>query len=281
MYYNEAKTKFVAEKAVWNKERKRHMKLGAQLYSVRDHLTTPEDIRETFLEMKRIGYQNVQLSGNKPIDALTLREICRETDTEIVITHTAPERVLNETEKVIAEHKLFACPVIGIGSMPKEYRDGAEGVEKFLSDYAEAAKKIEAAGLRIAYHNHAFEFTTMYDETRTVFDYMLEACPTWQFTADVYWITFGGYDAATYLRKIGGERLMNVHFKDMAADEARSICACGDGVLDFTALTEVCAELGVRNVLVEQDNANKFEDGDIAQMRRSFAHLRPIIPVEE
>ena len=42
----------------------------------------------------------------------------------------------------------------------------------------------------------------------------------------------------------------------------------------------VCEELGVKNILVEQDNANKFEDGDIAQMTRSFVHLRPIIPME-
>ena len=256
------------------------MKLGAQLYSVRDHLTTPEDVRATFLTMKEIGYENVQLSGNKPIDADILRSICLETGTDIVITHTDPVRVMNETEAVIAEHKIFDCPVIGLGSMPKEYRNGKEGVEKFLADFAPAAKKIQEAGLKLAYHNHAFELTTAYDETRNVFDYMIEQCTDWLFTADVYWFAFGNCDPAEYLRKIGGDRLINVHFKDMANNEERSICACGDGVIDFAALTEVCLELGVQNILVEQDNANKFESGDIEQMRRSFAHLRPIVPTE-
>ena len=256
------------------------MKLGAQLYSVRDHLKTPEDVRATFLKMKEIGYQNVQLSGNAPIDAEVLRNICEETGTSIVITHTAPERILNETEAVIAEHKIFGCPVIGIGSMPKEYRDGAEGVERFIADFSEAFAKIEAAGLKIAYHNHAFELTTAYDETRSVFDYMIETLKTMQFTADVYWIRKGGGDEAEYLRRIGSDRLINVHFKDMAKDEEQSICACGDGVIDFAKLTAVCEELGVKNILVEQDNANKFEDGDIAQMEKSFRHLRPIIPMD-
>ena len=256
------------------------MKLGAQLYSVRDHLKTPEDVKATFLTMKEIGYENVQLSGNAPIDAEVLKGICEETGTDIVITHIDPARVMNETDEVIREHKIFGCPVIGLGSMPKEYRNGAEGVEKFLADFAPAAAKIEAAGLKIAYHNHAFELTTAYDESRNVFDYMIEACPNWQFTADVYWLAYGNCDPAAYLRKIGGDRLINVHFKDMSKLEDRSICACGDGVIDFAALTEVCSELGVKNILVEQDNANKFEDGDIAQMRRSFAHLRPIIPKE-
>ena len=256
------------------------MKLGAQLYSVRDHLKTPEDLRATFLKMKEIGYENVQLSGRPIDDAELFLEVSRESGLDIVLTHTATARIKDETDAVIAEHKLFGCPVVGIGAMDKEYRGSAEGAERFVADFAEATKKIEAAGLKLAYHNHAFELETAYDETRNVFDYLLDACPTWLFTADVYWFAKGGVDPATYLRKIGGERLVNVHFKDMDKTEARDICACGDGVIDFAALTKVCEELGVQNVLVEQDNANKFEDGDIAQMEKSFAHLRPIVPKE-
>lgn len=255
------------------------MKLGAQLYSVRDHLTNPEDMSELFLKMKEIGYQNVQLSGHKVTDAETIRKISKETGMEIVITHTDPNRILNDTDAVIAEHKLFGCPVVGIGSMPKEYRT-PEGVELFVKTFTPAVEKIEAAGLKIAYHNHAFELTSAYDETRNLFDYLIENCPTWQFTADVYWFEKGDCDAETYLRRIGADRLINVHFKDMDKTEDRAICACGDGVIDFVRLTAVCEELGVKNILVEQDNANKFEDGDIAQMARSFAHLRPIIPME-
>lgn len=256
------------------------MKLGAQLFSVRAHLKTPEDVRATFLKMKEIGYQNVQLSGHAPIDAEILRDICKESGLSIVVTHTAPQRILEETDAVIAEHKTFGCPIIGIGAMPKEYRESAEGARAFVETFTPAIKKIEKSGLQIAYHNHAFELTTAYDESRNVFDYLIDACPTWQFTADVYWIQKGGYDIATYLRKIGSERLTNVHFKDMANNEEKGICACGDGVIDFKALTAVCEELGVKNILVEQDNAADFEGGDIAQMEKSFAYLRPVIPME-
>lgn len=261
-------------------ERENIMKLGAQLFSVRNHLTTAEDMRDLFLKMKEIGYQNVQLSGHKVHDAELIKEISRESGLPIVITHTDPNRILNETEAVIAEHKLFDCPVVGIGSMPKEYRETPEGARQFVETFTPAIEKIEAAGLKIAYHNHAFELTTPYDEKRNVYDYLIDTCKTWLFTADVYWIKKGGYDIETYLRKIGGERLVNVHFKDMADNEEQSICACGDGVIDFEKLTRVCETLGVVNVLVEQDNANKFESGDIEQMRRSFMHLRPIIPMD-
>ena len=256
------------------------MKLGAQLYSVRDHLTNPEDMKALFWKMREIGYQNVQLSGHKVTDAEIIREISQETGMEIVLTHTDPARILGETDAVIAEHKRFGCSVVGIGSMPKEYRDGKEGAERFVAEFTPAIRKIEAAGLKIAYHNHAFELTTPYDVERNVYDYLIDECPTWLFTADVYWIKKGECDIETYLRKIGSARLTNVHFKDLDKTEEKGICACGDGVIDFAELTKICEELGVKNVLVEEDNANKFEDGDIAQMERSFRHLRPIIPME-
>lgn len=256
------------------------MKLGAQLFSLRDHLTTYEDARAIFFKMKEIGYQNVQLSGHKIDDAEKILEISRASGLDIVLTHTSPERILEETDAVIAEHKTFGAPIVGIGSMPKEYKESAEGARKFVADFTPAIKKIEEAGLQIAYHNHAFELTTPYDEERNVFDYLIDTCKTWQFTADVYWIKKGGYDIESYLRKIGGDRLINVHFKDMANNEEKSICACGDGVIDFEKLTRVCEELGVKNVLVEQDNARDFEDGDISQMEKSFKHLRPIIPMK-
>ena len=256
------------------------MKLGAQLFSLRDHLTNAEDMRALFSKVKEIGYQNVQLSGHKVHDAELIREISMESGLPIVITHTAPDRILNETDAVIAEHKLFGCSVVGIGAMPKEYRETAEGARQFVETFMPAIQKIEAAGLKIAYHNHAFELTTPYDEGRNVYDYLIDTGKTWLFTADVYWLKKGGYDIEAYLRKIGGERLFNVHFKDMANNEEQDICACGDGVIDFVALTALCEELGVVNVLVEQDNANKFESGDIAQMEKSFAHLRPIVPMD-
>ena len=49
-----------------------------------------------------------------------------------------------------------------------------------------------------------------------------------------------------------------------------------DGVLDFENIYSVCKELGVENILVEQDNAHEFGDA-LEQMQRSYDHLRPIV----
>ena len=45
------------------------------------------------------------------------------TGLKIVLTHTDPNRILNDTEAVIREHDVMGCDYIGIGMMPPEISD--------------------------------------------------------------------------------------------------------------------------------------------------------------
>lgn len=252
------------------------MKLGAQLYTVRKYTQNEEDYRLTFGTIKKMGYENVQLSGGFDMEPGKLRDLSDEFELPIVCTHSPFQRIVNDTEALIREHKVYNCPVIGIGSMPKEYRGTKEGVEKFLEVMETPVKKILDAGLGYSYHNHNFEFAPLSDSDEIAFDIMLERCPDWKFLMDTYWVDFAGYSSIEYIAKIGAKRITNVHFKDMANNEKRSICACGQGTLDFKAIYEQCKKYGVENVLVEQDNAAELGD-PFEQIKLSFDHLRPII----
>ncbi len=249
------------------------MKLGFQLFSVRNLLQTPQDVRAAFRKIKQIGYENVQLSGVGSITAEELADISKESELPIVCTHTAFDRIVNDTDAVIAEHKIFGCPVVGLGMMPNGFDVNMHDVlDDFLKTLETPVKKINDAGLRFAYHNHNFEFKTNADGV-TCYDVMLDKLD-WDFILDTYWVEFTGFSAAEYMRKVGS-RLKNVHFKDMSASD-RKICACGDGTLDFKALYEVCREVGVQNVLIEQDNAAELDD-PMSAMEHSFRYLRPIV----
>ena len=252
------------------------MKLGAQLFSIRTHMQSAKDIGESFRKLRAIGYENVQLSGAAWIPAEKQREICEESGLPIVCTHVAFDRIVNDTATVIHEHQIFNCPVIGLGMMPKEFRKTREGLDAFLKRLADPIRQIRDAGLAFGYHNHAFEFMPFEDGSGdNAYDLMLEQLD-WNFIMDTYWVEFAGKSAIEYIQKIGSLRLPNIHFKDMANDENRSICACGNGVLDFASIFEACQRVGVQNVLVEQDNAVNAPDA-FAEMASSFTHLRPII----
>ena len=250
------------------------MKLGAQLFSLRTACETPEDLFNTMKRVKAMGYEVAQASGICQIDAELLRSYIEESGLPVTCTHRSFDEIVNHTQESIKWHKTIGSPIIGIGSMPVEFHKSYEGLKKFKEIMAEPVKMIRDAGLSFTYHNHAFEFESW--DGVLPYSYLIEETE-FDFIHDVYWSTFAGADPVKYIKLFAETgRMTDVHFKDMKTAPAGPICACGDGVIDFAPLADLCYTLGIKNVLVEQDNAPSFDD-PFEQMERSFKHLSPMI----
>ncbi|MBQ8689949.1 MAG: sugar phosphate isomerase/epimerase [Clostridia bacterium] len=252
------------------------MKLGAQLFSLRTECDTPEKLYGTMKKMKEIGYDAVQASAICEIEGARLRSYIDELSLPVLCTHRPFDEIVNNTKKSIEFHKAIGCPVVGLGAMPVEFHGTFEGLTGFLNAIKEPVKMIRDAGLTFAYHNHAFEFDTL-ENGVTAYDYLIEEAPDINFIHDVYWSFYAGKSPEEYIRKIAAlGRITDIHFKDMKTAPKGEICPCGDGIMDFAALANVCREVGVKNVYVEQDNAPML--GDVfEQMERSYRHLCPIV----
>ena len=118
------------------------MKLGAQFFTLRERNKTPEGLYNSFKTVKEIGYQVVQMSAICQIEAERLKSFSDEFELPITCTHSAFDRIVNDTDALIKEHVTYGCPVIGIGSMPNEYRDSVEGARAFMEAVREPMKKI-------------------------------------------------------------------------------------------------------------------------------------------
>ena len=245
------------------------MKLGAQFYSIRDNTQTAEELYRTFKRIKEIGYEVAQMSAICEIDAELLKSYSEEFALPITCTHSAYDRIINDTEKLIEEHKTYGCPTIGLGYMPNEYH--GEGIYEFIKAIKEPLEKIKAAGLNFAYHNHAFEFEKV--DGKIIYDILIDELPELDFIIDTYWVKYAGYDVMEYIKKIGAHRIKNVHLKDMKTEPQGDICPCGDGIIDFEPIIRMCNEMGIVNALVEQDNAPDSGDS-IAQMKLSYENLK-------
>ena len=134
------------------------MKIGAQLYTVRDFARTTEDFSETLKKVADIGYRTVQVSGTCAYEAEWLRDELVKNGLECVITHTPISDIRDKTEKVCRDHGIFGCRNIGIGAIPGGKLTD-EVYEKFVLDFAPVSKRIAEAGYKLFYHNHAFEFS--------------------------------------------------------------------------------------------------------------------------
>ncbi len=89
-------------------------------------------------------------------------------------------------------------------------------------------------GLRLAYHNHWWEFASAQDHPP--FERMLELLdPTIDFEVDVYWARVAGHDPAALVGRLGS-RAPLLHLKDGPATHDAPMTALGQGEMDIPAV---------------------------------------------
>lgn len=225
--------------------------IAAQLYTLREHLKTPEAIAATLQRVREIGYQAVQLSALGPIQTDRLKEILDANGLTVCATHIGWDRLRHDIQSVIDEHRTLGCRHVAIGSMPREYRN-QEGYRRFAREASEVAETLAGSGLTFSYHNHDFELERY--ESKTGLEILIdESVSSLAFEIDTYWVQHGGGDPAAWIRRVSG-RIPLVHLKDMTVKRGEvRMAEVGEGNLNWPAILEACREAGVEWYIIEQD----------------------------
>lgn len=242
------------------------MKIGAQLYTVRDFCKTPEDLAETLKKVADIGYEKVQVSGTCPYDASWLKERLDETGLECVLTHTSPDKLKTETENTALDHSIFGCKYVGLGYY--DFKDESKTAEMFAEEYTPVAKALKKYGKYFMYHNHDHEFRK--ENGVIILDKLAELMPSddMGFTIDTYWIQAAGGDPAYYIEKLKG-RVPCIHLKDYAYP--RQMAVIGEGNINFDRVFEKAESSGTEFLLVEQDDC--YGENPFDCLERSYKYL--------
>ncbi len=249
-----------------------HPKLTAQLYTIREYTQTLEDFRTSMEKVRDIGYTAVQVSAIGPIPHADVKAVVDDLGLTICITHIGFDRLQDDLEGVIEQHKLWGCPNVAVGSMPREYRSGGEAAfKRFAQEATEIGKALAKADLTFSYHNHSFEFVRFGDRTGLDVIYE-ESDPRYlQAEIDTYWIQHGGGDPIAWIRKMK-DRMPVIHFKDMVIYEGEQTMAeIGEGNLNWPGIIEACEDANVEWYAIEQDRCmrNPFES-----LKISYDNLR-------
>jgi sugar phosphate isomerase/epimerase len=227
--------------------------IAAQLYTLRDYAKTAEDLAVTLRKVKAIGYEAIQVSGIGPIDPEVVKQLADENGLKICATHVSFDRLKNDFDKLVAEHKLWNCSYIGLGGIPVEFRGSQEGYSTFAKEASVISNKLKEAGLQFIYHNHKFEFEK-YNGKPALQILMEESdASSFGFEIDTYWVHAGGASATDWIRKVAG-RMGVVHLKDMAiVDDKQVYAEIGEGNMPWPEIIQACRDIGVEWYVVEQD----------------------------
>lgn len=265
------------------------MKIGAQLFSVRTYLETPEKMDELFKAVKEMGYQCVQLSGfplvketGAGFDVEFVNSLIEKYNLPVHLTHIAGARLENDLDGVIADHKAIGCSNIGLGGMPgawdKDRVVDIAFVDAFIAKYEAIAKKIADNGMKFFYHNHHFEFIKL-ENGQTVLEYLIDNAPSFNFTLDTHWVQRGGASIVGYINKMKG-KLECVHLKDfiiLSVDKngnrwTPAFAPVGVGVIDWQEVLTAFEAAGVKYAFVEQDDAVEYDE-PLKQIALSASNL--------
>ena len=243
------------------------MKIGAQLFTVREFCKATEDIAKTLAKIADIGYKYVQVSGTCEYDAEWLKEQLIKNGLKCAITHIAKDKLINATDTVIAEHKVFDCKYIGLGY--HKFTGEKEDYDAFCKMYGPCAKRIADGGRYFMYHNHASEFVKI--GNKTVLEHLSEDfLPRHMgFTLDTYWVQVGGANPADYLEKLSG-RVPCIHLKDYAYGQKMAVV--GEGNINFDRVFEKARDARTEYMLVEQDDCGG--EDPFRCLERSYKFLK-------
>jgi sugar phosphate isomerase/epimerase len=263
--------------------RRKGLPIGLQLYTVGPDMT--RDFHGTLAAISKIGYGTVELAGlldrspsewRQALDSVGLRS----PSSHVSARTSGPGLSLSGDLGVLAEGArtmgigTIVCPSIyipdrfslvplpgedfgkmmlriGAAMTPDDWKWNAD----FLNAKGAALKKL---GLRLAYHNHNFEFAPMGQTTGLTLLLQGTDPALVSFEMDAGWVVAAGADPAALLAKYPG-RFSAMHVKDVKAGSAPNFSfhmdpiEVGQGIIDWKDLLAKAYAANVRQFYVEQE----------------------------
>jgi sugar phosphate isomerase/epimerase len=235
---------------------------GLALYTLRDDMgidpkaVLQEVANDGYAYIEAAGYNQGKFYNMSPEDFASL---LKELELTPVSTHHSDvtlenaDAMMKDVKTAGFEYFVVPIPPMGLfhfddATMTMSMSGGAENLSKIVNTLGE---KAHAAGLKLLYHNHDFEFKKDADGIVPI-EYLLEhSDPKYvNFQMDLYWVTKAGADPIAYFKKYPG-RFKIWHVKDM--DKEGRFAPVGNGTIDFAKILANKELSGMEYYMVEQD----------------------------
>ena len=232
-------------------------KISIQLFTLRDQLAI--DLEGTLAALAAIGYRRVEHAG---FVGRTVTEFKAALDAAGIWASSGHVGIPQPFDAAAWQASLADAKVLGSRYIVHPFfgfnfgtgeavRDRATWTA-FAHDLNRAGRQARAAGLRLGYHNHNWEFFRLDDGSGDrAYDVLVkETDPRYvHFELDLFWAWRGAADPVDLFR-LTGDRVRQYHVKDL--NQAGSFADPGQGLIDFARIFRAHA---VDEYIVERDDA--------------------------
>lgn len=244
--------------------------IGLQLYTLRDELS--KNVKDVLEKIASAGFTTVETYGFSIKDqfwglsAAELKKILDANNLKAISGHYGIGSFLSdgnttELEAAINSAKILKSEYLTIPWIDPPFRSNIDDYKKIAGRLNEAGKMCQKAGIKLAYHNHDFEFENY--NGITGYDILLKETDQdlVYFEMDLYWVVRSGKDPLQLFGENPG-RFKMWHVKDMDKLKPVLNTEVGSGSIDFKPIFKEAKLAGMKHFFTEQENnfaVNSFE----------------------
>jgi sugar phosphate isomerase/epimerase len=223
--------------------------IGLQLYTVRR--PAADDLEGTLRAVADAGFRDVELAGLPDRSPHELRSQLDAAGLRSIAAHVSLDAFRADLGGTLDWLEALACPRAVIPWLSAIERSSADRVRLVARELAGIADATEQRSIRLAYHNHDFEFAPI--DGTSMWQLLVESLPpSVDFELDVYWATVAGRHPVELIEQLG-PRVRLLHMKDRAAGPGGADAPAGQGSLDWAGIVAAARDAGVDWYIVEQD----------------------------
>lgn len=228
-------------------------RVALQLWTLRDHLKTEDEVARSFARVREIGYEHVELGGLGAIAAARVKQLADSAGLGICAAHQPAREIIEQPSKVADTAGALGCRFIAY-PFPHVPLETLDQVFALADDLSRAGEALRSRGQLLTYHNHALEFRKL--GGKCILDWLYERTDPVMLHGelDTYWVQAGGGDPAGYCARLSG-RLPLLHLKDYAITPENEpiTAALGEGNLNLRTILREADAAGCEWYIVEQD----------------------------
>lgn len=251
-------------------------KVGLQLYSLRDIIfKDPKAVLKTvadfgYKELETFGYKDGTLFG---MPVKEYGDYVKSLGMKTMSGHYGIDLLSKDWDKACADARSLGQQYVVVPWLNQEYYSTLDVLKKTCATINKGAEVAKKNGLRMGYHNHAFEFQQV--EGQTMLDVMLkELDPKLvSIEMDIFWVVNAGQDPIAYFEKYPG-RFEQWHVKDMDKTDKSRNADVGTGAIDYKKIFAAAKKSGMKHFYIEQET---YPNNSTESIKNSIKNLLGIV----